>query len=73
LPDEPAAPQPGAAREELQRYKVARKAYILSIQKRFEYVKPYNVMKRAAEKEQNPFAKMLAPIIARFTGKKERG
>lgn len=63
----------GAAKEELSKYALARKAYVLSIRKRFGYVKAYNVKKRLLEKEENPIQKLLKPLLARFGGQKGKG
>lgn len=79
LPDEPAPapPQPAAVsqpppKNELLNYAVAKKAYVFNIRKRFDYSMSFLVKKRLAEKEENKLAKMLAPLLSKFAGKKEQ-
>jgi len=63
-------PEADAAKERLSQYALARKSYVLSIRKRFIYVKGYSVKKRLMEKEENPIQKALKPLLSRFMGSK---
>ena len=65
------AEEEAGKKEDLLKYKIVKKSYILYPQKRFEYVKTCVIKKRVAEKEETGLAKMLKPLLARLMGKKE--
>jgi len=56
--------------EELLRLQVAKRTYILGINRRFTYVKRYGVLKRPMEQVENPLVKKVRGVIMGLTGKK---
>ena len=57
---------------DLLKMQVAKRTYALSVNRRFAYVKRYNVMKRTQEVQENPLFRKIRLTIYKLIGRKER-